>query len=135
MSKVMRDLTHQDNVHTLVPDGRSTGAAHRRRQPARAGECRGGAIQLQPYRDQPNSPTSAPTHRRLGQISQAGAQVEHGKRASCRHSPDGSTESVTNGGDAPEPAIGPSDVPQRFGYYNRIGIWLIEQLLPYRGDR
>jgi hypothetical protein len=30
MGEVMRDLTHQDNVHTLVLNRRSTRAAHRR---------------------------------------------------------------------------------------------------------
>ena len=134
VSEVMRDLTHQNNVHTLVPDGRGTRAAHRGGQPARAGECGGRAIQLQSHGDQPNASTSSPTHRRQGQISQAGAQVQHGKCASRGRSPECSTESVANRGSAPEPAIGPSDVPQGFGYYNRIGIGPIEQLLPHRGD-
>ena len=106
----MGHLADKDYIHALLPYGGSPSAGDRHGEPGGAGEAGGHPVQLESDGDDSDSPSCAPAHRNLGQIAQAGPEVQQRERAPRRHTPQSAMEPEPDRSSAPEPAVGPCDV-------------------------
>ena len=124
----MHHLAHEHEVHRLLAEGRRPRASDGARHAALARQPRGHPALLEAHGHEAQAVASGPARRHLRQVAQARADVGERQRGAGRNVGQHAGESVPHRRGAPEPAIGPGDVPERLRHGRGVGRRIVEQL-------